>query len=178
MAPRARSGYFAAMSLRLSCVLVAALAALSACERPRAPVNGIGGFQLAKTQLGAVDNLSTARCFQSQDRMSCMILARQTIADRTPQIQLEFAGSLPTSLLRRILLEIPGCELGEVRSWFEERIGKANRADDASAIWQQKYMVLGLWVSSPGRCQVAAVDPVDEPNVEALLREHGPKAAP
>lgn len=152
---------------------VITLGAFGACERPKAPVNGIGGFELAKTTLGAVVGQATGRCFDSQGRTNCMIISRQTIAKRTPQIQLEFAGSEPSSLLRRIFLDIPGCNLDEIRGWFEERLGAADNKSDKGALWRQKYIVLSMLMSGPARCTVTAVDPVDTTNVELLLKAHG-----
>lgn len=145
---------------------------LGACERPKAPVNGIGGFVLANTTLSSVARQSTAQCFDSSGHTSCLILAPQSIAGRTPQIQLEFASDQPSAVLRRIVLEIPGCTLDETRAWFEERLGKPDRSDDTGALWQQKYMVTSLRVTGPSRCQVIAVDPVDEANVTMLLDAH------
>lgn len=176
------SGYFPTMHVRVSAPVPLAVGAIvclslalcvSACERPKAPVNGIGGFELAKTTLGAVENQATGRCFDSQGRTNCMIISRQTIAKRTPQIQLEFAGSEPSALLRRIFLDIPGCNVDEIRSWFEDRIGKADHRSDKGALWRQKYIVLSMLLSGPARCTVTAVDPVDTPKVDLLLSAHG-----
>jgi hypothetical protein len=150
--------------------------ALGACDRPKAPVNGIGGFVLAKTTLASVANQGAGQCFESSGHTSCLLLAQQSIAGRSPQIQLEFAGNQSDAVLRRILMEIPGCVLGETRAWFEERLGKPDRSDDAGALWQQTYMVTSVRVTGPSRCQVVAVDPVDEPNVTQLLDAY--KSAP
>ena len=146
---------------------------LCACERPKAPVNGIGGYELAKTTLGSVEGKANGRCFDSQGRTNCMIIARSTIAKRTPQIQLEFAGTEPNALLRRIFLDIPGCNLDEIREWFEERMGKASHKSEEGALWQQKYIVLSMLSSGPARCTVTAADPSDLPRVELLLKAHG-----
>lgn len=160
------------MYLRVILLSIALPGALGACERPKAPVNGIGGFELAKTTLGAVEDQATGRCFDSQGRTNCMIMSRQTIAKRVPQIQLEFAGSEPSALLRRIFLDIPGCNLDDIRAWFEERMGGADHKSDKGALWRQKYIVLSMLMSGPSRCTVTAVDPVDTPKVELLLKAH------
>ena len=160
-------------SIALGTGLWLALAvALGACDRPKAPVNGIGGFVLAKTTLSTVARQGTAQCFDSGGHTNCLIIAQQSIAGRTPQMQLEFASNQPNAVLRRIIMDIPGCVLDETRAWFQERLGKPNRSDDAGALWQQKYMVMSLRVTGPSRCQVIAVDPVDEANVTQLLEAH------
>ena len=175
--------YFHGMRIRLLSgvlgILVSlSLVGLSGCERPRAPVNGIGGFELAKTTLGSVENQAIGRCFDSQERTNCIIMARQTIAKRTPQIQLEFAGTKASSVLRRIFLDIPGCDLDETRTWFEERMGAPSNKSEKGALWRQKHIVLSLIAGGPARCSVTAADPVDDPNVALLLRAHGLEPEP
>lgn len=155
--------------------IVVLVAASAACERPKAPVNGIGGFQLGKTKLRSLQAAANARCFDAEGKAKCLIMARQAIAQRTPQMQLEFSGTQPDALLGRIVLEIPGCNLDDVRVWFENRLDAPTEKIADAVLWQQKYMVLSLYISGPSRCQVIAIDPDDEPGVQALLKPYAPK---
>ncbi len=156
-------------------VIGLSVAVIGACERPKAPVNGIGGFQLGKSKLSGLQGAASARCFDTKGKARCLILARQAIAGRTPQTQLEFAGNQPESTLERIVMEIPGCNIGEVRAWFEKRLGDVSMESDKGVLWQQKYMVLSLYISGPSRCQVLAVEPSNESAIAEVVAPYAPR---
>ena len=50
-------------------VLAVSLTAVAGCERAKAPVNGIGGFELSRTSLGEVQ--AGSACFEKGAIMRC-----------------------------------------------------------------------------------------------------------
>jgi hypothetical protein len=172
---RARvSRYFHAMNRRSSAELAALFVAIailaSGCERPRAPVNGIGGFELARTTLAGVQPHST-QCLEQQNNVTrCWLNARQAIMGRIPQIELDFAGTAPDSVLAEIVLQVPGCQLDQLTSWFEDKLGAPTARSEQKVLWEQKYMVLSAEINGPSRCLITAVAPVDEERVERVKR--------
>lgn len=138
------------------------------CERPRAPVNGIGGFELARTTLAGVQPHST-QCMEQEGNVTrCWINARQAILGRTPQIELDFAGTGPDALLAEIVLQVPGCDLDKLRAWFEDKLGKPSEERDQKVLWEQKFMVLSAEINGPSRCLITAVAPQDGERVERV----------
>lgn len=145
--------------------LAFAMLVQTGCERPRPPVNGIAGFELAKTTLADVQPRSLA-CNQGDNYTRCWIDARQSIMGRVPQIELDFAGK--NDLLAEIKMEIPGCRLDELEAWFVDKLGNPTEKGKDRVIWAQKYMFLLIEVAGPARCHVTAVAPEDTERVERV----------
>ncbi len=159
------------MSGKATAVVLGALtAALAAggCERAKAPVNGLAGYELGKTTLASVEAQGDSRCFEKDGFVRCLVMRRRQVAGHTAQIELDFAGKTPQSVLAEIMLEIPGCRPDDLKSWFVERIGKATEDGEKNTVWSRKHIYLSLKVVGPARCQVVAVHPVDEERIERL----------
>lgn len=147
------------------CALLAVVVA--GCERPRAPVNGLAGFKLAETTLASVQSKSLA-CHEGDDYTRCWVSSQQAILGQVPQIELDFAGKTPGAVLAEILMEVPGCQLGEIESWFADRLGKPAKKSERHLIWKKKYIFLRIDHLPPARCHIKAVSPSDSARVKKL----------
>lgn len=136
------------------------------CERPKQPVNGLGGFELGKTTLAQVQG--TARCIDRGQFMRCIVITSQSVAGLPTQIELDFSGKTTDSQLVEILAEVAGCDVPKVTAWFAERAGKPTEIADKHAYWAQQYIFLSLKEIAPSRCHVIAVRPEDSERIARI----------
>src|SRR5947207_5561161 len=95
--------------------LAAALtvAALPACKRAKAPIDGIGPWHIGKTKKseGVV-------CTPSDDMTFCSNQEEMHIAEHRASVDLYFRGHDDSSPLAEILLDLGSCRVEAVDKWL------------------------------------------------------------
>ena len=158
---------------RIDVTIVLACAALGAtlvvaggCKR-KAPVNGIGAFEVGKTQLGQLNG----RCIDASDPalMYCPGVAGADVGKQHANIDLYFGGKAVDAKLVEILLAVNACQPESLRTWLTETLGEAAGQSSTRTFWSNEHVFIsaGLPVE-PGRCEINFVAAEDTARIARL----------
>lgn len=143
-----------------------AIGVLSAC-RPEAPINGIGGFEIDKTQLGSL----SGRCMAASEEplMLCPSIASVMLDKQSANIDLYFSDDTADAPLGEILLDVPGCDPEALKGFLAGRLGPAAGRSGNRAFWQNKYIFISAALpKGPSRCEVNFVSINDQARIKRL----------
>jgi hypothetical protein len=147
-------------------LFLVALVSLAGCRR-EAPINGIGGFEIGKTQLGQL----SGRCMPASEEplMLCPSVASVGLGDQTANIDLYFGGKTTDATLIEILLDVSSCRPEGLEAYLTSRMGPPVRRTEKRAFWTNEYVHIsaGLPVE-PMRCEVNFVSVKDAKRIESL----------
>ena len=150
-------------------LFLVALVSLAGCRR-EAPINGIGGFEIGKTQLGQL----SGRCMPASEEplMLCPSIASVGLGDQTANIDLYFGGKTTDATLVEILLDVSSCRPEGIEAYLVHRMGQPVRRTEKRAFWTNEYVHIsaGLPVE-PMRCEINFVSAKDTKRIESLEKE-------
>lgn len=135
--------------------------------RPEAPINGLGGFEIDKTQLGSL----SGRCINASEAplMLCPGIASVMLDAQQANIDLYFGSDDASAPLSEILLDVPGCDPEALKGFLASRLGPAAGRDGARAFWQNEYVFISAALpAGPSRCEVNFVSLRDQARVKKL----------
>lgn len=147
-------------------MFLVALVSLAGCRR-EAPINGIGGFEIGKTQLGQL----SGRCMPASEEplMVCPGIASVGLGDQTANIDLYFAGKTTDSTLVEILLDISSCRPEGLEAYLVSKMGQPIRRTGKRAFWTNEYVHISAALpAEPMRCEVNFVSVKDTKRIENL----------
>ncbi|WP_428261152.1 hypothetical protein [Haliangium sp.] len=147
-------------------LLAVAVASASGCKR-EAPVNGIGGFEIDKTQLGSL----SGRCIDASEEplMLCPSIASVMLGEQRANIDLYFGGKEADDTLVEILLDVGGCRPEALEAFLSERLGEPVARTESRVLWQNDYILMSAAVpAGPSRCEVNFVSIHDRERVQRL----------
>jgi hypothetical protein len=176
LARAGRPRYLSCMRMSAVSALVTGLflVALAAGCRREAPVNGIGGFEIGKTQLGSL----SGRCFPASDEplMLCPSIAAAPLADQKGNIDLYFGGKTTDSTLIEILLDVAFCRPEPLEAFLIEKLGQPKGRVGKRAFWSNEYVYISAALpADPTRCEINFVSSNDKERI-ATLSKPGPEA--
>jgi hypothetical protein len=143
-----------------------ALVSLASCRR-EAPINGIGGFEIGKTQLGQL----SGRCIPASEKplMYCPGIASVGLGDQTANIDLYFGGESTDSTLVEILLDVSSCRHEELDAFLVSKVGEPIRRTGKRAFWSNEYVHISAALPADAlRCEVNFVSETDTRRIENL----------
>jgi hypothetical protein len=157
----------------LSAVVVAmVLAALVAGCRREAPINGIGGFEIGKTQLGQL----SGRCMPDEQEplMRCPIGVSAPLGDQKGEIELYFGGKNTESPLIEILLDVMRCRPADLEAYLVSVLGQPGGRTARRVWWVNEYVYISASVlGGATSCEVNFVAVTDKERIEALGGQAG-----
>ncbi len=151
------------------------VATAGGCKR-EAPINGIGGFEVGVTTLGQVGG----RCTPASDPslMFCPSVAGVELGNQRAGIDMYFRGSDGSAKLSEILLDIAGCNEGELINWLIARLGEPKGKSGARHYWSNEYVFISAALpADPSRCELNFVAIGDAERIRGLGGPP-PKSAP
>lgn len=166
-----REGYLSWMrvstvsALALGTFLVA-LVSLTSCRR-EAPVNGIGGFEIGKTQLGQL----SGRCIPASEEplMYCPGIASVALGNQSANIDLYFGDQRTDSTLVEILLDVSSCRHEELDAFLVSKLGEPIRRTGKRVFWSNEYVHVSAALPAEAlRCEVNFVAASDRKRIEGL----------
>lgn len=156
--------------IALVCAALGATLVVSGGCKRKAPVNGIGAFEIGKTQLGQLNG----RCIDASDPalMFCPGVAGVEIDKQHANIDLYFGGQAVDAKLVEILLAVNACQPEPLRSWLTDTLGEAAGQNGTRTFWSNEHVFIsaGLPVE-PGRCEINFVAAKDTARIERLKND-------
>jgi hypothetical protein len=149
----------------LAAVLLA-LVSLASCKR-EAPINGIGGFEIGKTQLGQL----SGRCLPASEEplMYCPGIAAVALGDQNASIDLYFGGKSTDATLVEILLDVSFCRPDALEAYLVEKLREPERRIGSRAFWTNEYVHISAALpAEPSRCEVNFVSVKDARRIETI----------
>lgn len=146
---------------------LAALLALGGCKRTPAPINGIGGFELDETQLGAL----SGRCLPASEEplMVCPGVASVALGEQNANIDLYFGGPETDARLREILLDVSNCAGDALEAYLSERMGEPHGRAGKRIFWSSEHSYVSAGLPIEGRrCEINFVSVGDEARIARL----------
>lgn len=143
-----------------------ALVSSAGCRR-EAPVNGIGGFEIGKTQLGQL----SGRCMPASEEplMYCPGIAAVALGDQNANIDLYFGGKTTDATLVEILLDISSCRPEGLEAYLTSKLGQPVRRTEKRAFWTNEFVHISAALpAEPMRCEVNFVSIKDAKRIESL----------
>lgn len=154
--------------------VVAATALVAAGCRREAPVNGIGGFEVGKTQLGQVGG----RCIDASEAplMFCPSMASVMLGEQRANIDLYFGDKKNDATLVEILLDVNACQPEALGTWLSSTLGKPEQQTGARMFWSNEHAFIAAALpAEPGRCELNFVAAGDTARIDRL---RGPLRGP
>lgn len=147
------------------------LAALAAGCRREAPINGIGGFEIGKTQLGQL----SGRCFPDEEPlMRCPIGVSAPLGSQKGDIELYFGGKNTDSTLVEILIDVMMCQPADLESYLVSVLGQPGGRTAKRVWWMNEYVYISASVpAGASSCEVNFVSVTDKQRIEALGGQAG-----
>lgn len=155
---------------RLAAALL--VAALAACGKKEAPVDGIGPWHIGRSVKS-----EAAVCRPVEGGLSyCSLNPEMNIAGHRASVDLYFRGTEDSAPLGEILLALGPCDTQAVDAWLTEKLGPAPGQRGRALVWPGKAAtVAALLPASDGVCQVHFLEPNDEKRLGQLEKESQPK---
>lgn len=149
--------------------LLLALLATAGCRR-EAPINGIGGFEIGKTQLGQL----SGRCMPASEEplMYCPSVAAVALGDQNANIDLYFGGKTTDATLIEILLDVTFCRPEGLEAYLTSKLGEPVRRIGPRTFWSNEYVHISAALpAEPTRCEVNFVSVKDSKRLQGLEKE-------
>ena len=161
------------MSTASKAALAVALAALAACEKKAAPVDGIGPWHIGRS----VASEGTI-CRPLEDGTTyCSHNPEMSIAEHRASVDLYFRGHESSSTLSEILLALGSCDVQAVDRWLTSKLGVAPTRRGRAPVWPgEKATVVALLPAQDGVCQIHFLEPNDQKRLGQLEKESLPAA--
>jgi hypothetical protein len=156
-------------------VVTMVLAVLAAGCKREAPINGIGGFEIGKTQLGQL----SGRCFPDEQEplMRCPIGVSAPLGAQKGDIELYFGGKNTDSTLVEILLDVMMCQPPDLERYLVSVLGEPGGRTATRVWWVNEFVYISASVP-PGAssCEVNFVSIQDKKRIEDLGGQTGQPA--
>jgi hypothetical protein len=156
-------------------VLVVVLAALAVGCRREAPINGIGGFEVGKTQLGQL----SGRCIPDEQEplMRCPLGITAPLGEQKGDLELYFAGKNTDSPLVEILIDVLMCEPAALEAYLVSILGQPGGRTAKRVWWTNEYVYISASVAAgASSCEVNFVSVTDKARIETLGGQTGQPA--
>lgn len=151
----------------VSVMLLGTLAWIPAGCRREAPVNGIEGFEIGKTQLGSL----SGRCTPEEPLMWCPGVTGVRLGDQKGNIDLYFEGMTTDSRLIEILIDVPFCRPEGLEAFLTHTLGEPKGRVGKRAFWSNEYVYISAALpAEPRRCEVNFVSVKDQARIDKLSR--------
>lgn len=151
----------------LFCAALGAMVVILGGCRREAPVNGIGGFEVGKSELGQMGG----RCIDASEQplMFCPGLASVMLGDHRASIDLYFGDKRNDAKLVEILLDVNACRPKELGPWLVGKLGKPAKQTDSHMSWSNEHVFIAAALpAEPGRCEINFVAASDTARIERL----------
>ncbi|WP_152629892.1 hypothetical protein [Haliangium ochraceum] len=156
----------ACLRLWIPALALALLVLIPGCKRA-APIVGIGGFELDKTQLGSL----SGRCFQPGEGalMRCPGIAAVSLGGQNAEIELYFPDDSVESTLREIMLVVSNCNVEALDAYLRETLGKPSGTADKRSFWASEHSYVSAALPGEMReCEVNFVSLQDAERIAEL----------
>lgn len=150
-------------------ILLGVMAWIPAGCRREAPINGIGGFEIGKTQLGSL----SGRCIPASEEplMVCPAIAAVPLGEQTANIDLYFEGKSTDSTLIEILLDVSFCRPEGIEAFLIHKLGQPKGRVGKRAFWSNDYVHISAALpAEPTRCEVNFVSVKDQARIDSLAK--------
>lgn len=148
-------------------VMAMVLVLLAAGCRREAPINGIGGFEIGKTQLGQL----SGRCMPDEQEplMRCPIGVSAPLGEHKGDLELYFGGKNTDSTLVEILIDVLRCRPAELEAYLVSILGQPGGRTAKRVWWMNEYVYISAAVPAGGAsCEVNFVSVTDKQRIETL----------
>lgn len=148
-------------------VMAMVLVLLAAGCRREAPINGIGGFEIGKTQLGQL----SGRCMPDEQEplMRCPIGVSAPLGEHKGDLELYFGGKNTDSTLVEILIDVLRCRPAELEAYLVSILGQPGGRTAKRVWWMNEYVYISAAVPAGGAsCEVNFVAVTDKQRIETL----------
>lgn len=159
----------------ISAVLLAMILALAVGCRREAPINGIGGFEVGKTQLGQL----SGRCIPDEQEplMRCPLGIAAPLGEQKGDLELYFGGKNTDSTLVEILIDVLRCNPEQLEAYLVSILGQPGGRTAKRVWWVNEYVYISASVPAGGAsCEVNFVAVTDKARIEALGGQTGQPA--
>jgi hypothetical protein len=156
-------------------VLAVVLAALAGGCRREAPINGIGGFEVGKTQLGQL----SGRCIPDEQEplMRCPLGIAAPLGEQKGDLELYFGGKNTDSTLVEILIDVLRCEPDKLEAYLVSILGQPAGRTAKRVWWANEYVYISAAVApDASSCEVNFVSVTDKARIETLGGQTGQPA--
>lgn len=156
----------------ISAVVVAMVLALVAGCRREAPINGIGGFEIGKTQLGQL----SGRCMPDEQEplMRCPLGITAPLGEQKGDMELYFGGKNTDSTLVEILLDVTRCDPANLEAYLTSVLGQPGGRTEKRVWWMNEYVYISALVpAGKSACEVNFVSVTDTERIQVLGGQAG-----
>ena len=136
-------------------VLLAAVAALGACNGKQGEVSGIGNYRFGHTTRGSIHDGICQPTDLNDGRKAtwCFALPPFKIGKRNGDVDAYFLGTGNDGPLIELQIKIRGCVEEEASQWMRERFGPPIEAKGNREYWKNSFLWAGAFLpDQPGRC--------------------------
>ena len=156
--------------------LVAAVAAMGACDGKPGQVTGLGHYVFGHTTRGSIHDGICQPTDLTDGRKAtwCFALPPFKVGKRPAAVDAYFLGTANDAPLIELQLKIRGCVEDEADQWMRQRFGAPFASEHQKEFWKNDIFWAGAWLpSEPGRCIIHFL-PLSE-NAEIDRLKQSPK---